>query len=136
MIQQISLILLTKLDIRWCLNMRKLQTQDIFKLAGIIRKLDLKKNIGSILAPLVQGGKNQDKLAEEVGFNLILTIFEYMDQAEDEITEFFASIAEVSPEEFRQMDLMQLGQFIDDLRQQSGIVDFFQLLSKMLGGEK
>lgn len=116
--------------------MRKLQTQDIFKLAGIIRKLDLKKNIGSILTPLVQGGKKQDKLAEEVGFNLILTIFEYMDQAEDEITEFFASIAEVSPEEFRQMDLMQLGQFIDDLRQQSGIVDFFQLLSKMLGGEK
>ncbi|SDY23256.1 hypothetical protein [Thermoactinomyces sp. DSM 45892] len=108
--------------------MRKLQTQDIFKLASIIRKLDMKKDIQALL---VSNGDLEDpNESKKVGFEILLMIFEYMDQAEPEILSFFASIAEMEPEEFRTLGIDQLGQFIQDLREQSGITDFFQLAFK------
>jgi hypothetical protein len=101
--------------------MRKLKTSDVFRLSSIIRKLGLKKELASL---------NKEQSAEAFGLQLFLLIFENMDQAEEEITTFFADVAEMKPDEFKEMDFEQLGKFIQDLRQTAGLADFFRLAFK------
>jgi hypothetical protein len=102
--------------------MRKLKTQDIFRLSAIVRKLNLKKELQTLAT--------EGMSAEQYGIQLFLLLFENMDQAEEEICSFFADIAEMSVEDFRAMDLGQLGQFIAELREEKGLSDFFQLAFK------
>lgn len=103
--------------------MRNLKTEDIFRLSAIIRKLNLKKELTKI-------ANGKDISAELYGAQLFLLIFENMDQAEEEICEFFADIAEMPSSEFRTMGIEKLGQFIYDLRSMPGVADFFYLAFK------
>lgn len=98
--------------------MRNLQTKDIFKLAGIIRKLNLKKEVMDL--------KAESEAPELFGAKILLILFENIDKAEKEIASFFADIGEMSTDEFLAMDLEQLGKFIEELKGQPGLDSFFQ----------
>ncbi|SFJ83282.1 hypothetical protein [Thermoflavimicrobium dichotomicum] len=98
--------------------MRQLKTSDIFRLSSIIRKLNLKKELASLNA----------ETPEKFGLQLILLLFENLDQAEEEISAFFADLAGKKPEEFKEMDLAELSQFIEELQEVQGLKDFFRSL--------
>lgn len=100
--------------------MRQLKTSDIFRMSSIIRKLNLKKELA---------GLNPQEM-ERFGLQLFLYLLENLDQAEDEITAFFADLSGKTPDEFKDMSLDELGQFIDELRQVKGLGDFFRSLFK------
>ncbi|MBH8601188.1 hypothetical protein [Thermoactinomyces sp. CICC 23799] len=100
--------------------MRQLKTSDIFRLSSIIRKLNLKKELAALNA----------KEPEKLGLQLFLLLFENLDQAEEEITSFFADLAGKTPDQFKEMSLEELGQFMDELRQVKGLGDFFRSLFK------
>jgi len=103
--------------------MRPLKTADVFKLSGILRKLKLKKELAEL--------NMKDMTAEQFGLQLFLLLFENIDQAEKEITEFFADIAQVTPEAFKEMELEKLGEFINKLSQAPGLKNFFQSAFKI-----
>lgn len=107
--------------------MRPLKTADIFKLSGILRKLKLKKELAEMNV--------KEMTAEQFGLNLFFLLFENMDQAEKEIIDFFADIAGMKPEEFKEMGLDELGKFINELSNSPGIKDFFQSAFKISEGK-
>lgn len=103
--------------------MRPLKTADVFKLSGILRKLKLKKELAEMNV--------KDMTVEQFGLHLFLLLFENIDQAEKEITEFFADIAEMKPEEFKDMEIEKLGEFINELSQAPGLKNFFRSALKI-----
>lgn len=97
--------------------MRELKTKDIFALAKIIRKMDLRNELATLEF-------NQNEV-EKLGVQLFWLLVENMEKAEEDIKAFFADIAGVTAQEFDDWSLEQLADFIDELKQQKGLGRFF-----------
>ncbi len=105
----------------------RLKTKHIFKLAGIIKKLNLKKEMEEV---------ELDKEApEKYGAQLLLLILENMHKAESDVAELFADMAGVTTEEFLEMDAADFSadliQFFGELKDHPVLADFFQSFSTM-----
>lgn len=100
--------------------MRELQAQDLFRFVKILRKLELRKELQKLTAPDLQ------KDPAQAFFQVLWAVLENVDKAEQEIYEFFGDIAGMSADEFKTMGLVQLGDFINELKNQEGIGHFFR----------
>lgn len=107
--------------------MRQLKTKDIFSLSRLIKKLDIAKDIQATFMKI--NTKNKDS-TKELGIELFMLLFDCLDRGETELVEFFADLAEVTPDEFQQMNMKELGQFIYDLKNMEGLNNFFTLVFK------
>lgn len=103
--------------------MRDLKTSDLFKLSGIIRKMNIKNELQSIKAD------SNDEV--QYGIQFIIVLIENMDKAEDELSAFFGDLIGISAQQFKEMNLDQLSEFINELKQVKGLGSFFSSLFKM-----
>jgi len=84
------------------MKIRELKTSDIFKVSKILKKMNLK----------LEGEKQ-----EEVGKNLIMSVFENLHLAEDEVNEFVGGLVGLKPEEFAELPLPESIKIIMDLKE-------------------
>lgn len=109
--------------------MRSFITKDIFTLSRLIKKLDIAKDIQAAIVKITNKNKNDDSL-NALGVELFMALFDCLDRGEKDLVAFFADLAEVTPEEFQNMTLKQLGEFIHELKNMEGLTDFFTLAFK------
>lgn len=101
------------------LVLRKLKTSDIFKMSKILKKMGLKKELNI-----------KDKGQTEVGAELIITVFENLYLAEDEVNLFFADLVGMSIDEFKELEFEKVIEIIAEFKNISGISSFLKSASQ------
>lgn len=103
--------------------MRKLETRDIFAGARIVAAVGVKEE----LKKMALSQKEKGKKAEDVGFDLIYTIFEKAAQVgvEYKIYEFLGNLFEVTPEEVASLDPCDCLDKIEEVATMKQWKDFF-----------
>jgi hypothetical protein len=97
--------------------LRKLNISDIFKVSKIIKKMGVKI-------------ETENKTQSQLGAELILSMFENIHLAESEISEWMGSLAGITAEEFKNQDIEKTIEMISELKQLSGITNFFKSASR------
>jgi hypothetical protein len=100
-------------------KLRKLKTSDIFKMSKILKKMGLKKELNI-----------KDKSQEEVGAELIITVFENLYLAEKEVNEFLADVSGMSLDEFENLEIEKVMEIISEFKNTSGISSFLKSASQ------
>src|SRR5690625_5185951 len=99
--------------------MRNLNTMDLFKMAKIVRNAKIKEKIKEI-------GFTDETSENEMIVSLIFEAVTSIPEAEKEILEFLADIAQVSVEELKNDEFDLLLQIIDHLKAQEKFVTFLK----------
>lgn len=99
--------------------MRNLNTMDLFKMAKIVRNAKIKEKIKEI-------GFTDETSENEMIVSLIFEAITSIPEAEKEILEFLADIAQVSVEELKNDEFDLLLQIIDHLKAQEKFVNFLK----------
>jgi hypothetical protein len=94
--------------------LRNLKTADIFKMSKILKKMGLKVDAGE--------GKTQ----QQVGAELILSVFENIHMAEAEVNEFLADLAGMKAAEFAELPIEQTMEIMAEFKQIPGLASFFK----------
>ena len=106
--------------------MRKLTTQDVFAALRIASDLQLKDEVKT-LAQLANDGKlSRDEIGAQA-FMKVLDLF-VSKKAEGRIYEFLAGPFEITPEQVRDLPLMELAENIKALAEENDLAGFFTLL--------
>lgn len=106
--------------------MRKLTTQDVFAALRIASDLQLKDEVQA-LAQLANDGKlTRDEIGAQA-FMKVLDLF-VSKKAEGRIYEFLAGPFEITPEQVRDLPLMELAENIKALAEENDLAGFFTLL--------
>jgi hypothetical protein len=100
-------------------KLRKLKTSDIFKMSKILKKMGLKKELNI-----------KDKSQEEVGAELIITVFENLHLAEEELNVFLADLTGKTVSEFEELGFEEVIGIIEELKNMSGISSFLKSASQ------
>ncbi|MEG1704794.1 MAG: hypothetical protein RR090_12165 [Niameybacter sp.] len=111
--------------------MRRLQFQDAFKVARIIKKGSIKEALVSKVQEInAKGVKDQEK----VGIDIIFTLLECAgDEAvEQELYSFLASVFELEAEEVKTMELDPLMHYFKQLSQENNLADFFKKATNLM----
>lgn len=101
--------------------LRNLKTSDIFKISKILKKMNLKNELK------VENGKTQ----QQIGAEFILTIFESLHLAEDEVNEFIGNLAGITKEEFSNLEIDKTLEYIEEFKNMKGISNFFKSASQL-----
>lgn len=112
--------------------MRKIQTQDVFKFARIVRRTNAKNEIASIFEEKPKG-KDKDAISEKVGIQIMLTLLEVCsdEETEEKIYDLIGGIAEKSVEEMRSQSLdVTIGQ-IKQIFSENNMKAFFDAAGKL-----
>jgi len=109
--------------------MRKIKTQDVFKLARIIRISGAKNELAEILRAS-QNGNNGD--ARKVGVDLIMTLVSVCGEEEVEkmLYELIGGIAEKKPTDIMDLDLDELIELFKEIGEQNNLSNFFDTAVK------
>lgn len=105
--------------------MRKLQTQDVFALARIIKATDTKNDV----VAAIEAGKSENADAEKIGINFFLSlVYSCGDTSVERMFyDFIGSIAEMSANDIKTMSLDALcDTFKKIVEENSNVVDFFK----------
>ena len=94
--------------------MRKLKGADVFKMSRILKKMNLKLEVGDTTTQM------------EMGVQFIQRILENMHLAESEICEFLSELVGTTPEELSELPLDEFLQVVELFKQQEGLVDFLK----------
>ncbi len=110
--------------------MRKLATQDVFAALRIVSDLQLKDEIQA-LAQLANDGK---LTRDEIGAQAFMKVLELFvsKKAEGCAYEFLAGPFEMTPEEVRDLPLMDLAASIKVMAEENDIAGFFTLLRGLI----
>lgn len=115
--------------------MRKLQTQDVFKMARIIKAANLKEEIkraiegANLKGSLDQSGIDQnDKVVEKVGMDVFFTVLEACGDhtVEKLFYDFLAGITEKSEEDIRTMSLDGMAEAVKQIIRENNMSVFFK----------
>jgi len=72
----------------------------------------------------------KDKTQEQVGADLILTVFENIHLAEQEFYEFFGDLCNKTPEEFKKLPFEETLEILKEFKKIPGINNFFRQASQ------
>ena len=98
--------------------LRGLKTSDIFKMSKILKQMGLKVDAGE--------GKTQ----QQVGAELILSVFENIHLAENEVSEFLAELSGMKAEEFAELPIEKTMEIMTEFKQIPGLASFFKSASR------
>lgn len=112
--------------------MRKIQTQDVFKLARIIKNVNLKNEISKIIEE-VNTESEKGNVSERVGVQVILTIIENCSdtKTEEKIYELIGGIAEVSAATIKSQSLDVTLNMIKQIASENNMMSFFDTAGKL-----
>jgi len=108
--------------------MRKLNTQDVFKLARFIKKANLKEDLKLIFEKSQGMDGDTDSKQTELGIDMVLAIIE---KAGDEIVEaefysLLAGVAEKTPEDIKNLSLEALAELFIQIKNENNVIVFFK----------
>lgn len=115
--------------------MRQLQTNDIFSMSRILKKLDLKFEFkdkaeggqaGSDCPENEEQDSNSIKTDEELVLDLIKKVAENAYMAQAEINNFLGELSGMTGEEFGKLPIKESLAVIKEFKQLDGINDFFK----------
>jgi hypothetical protein len=106
--------------------LRNLKTADIFKMSKILKKMGLK--VDTTFKEIDSTGKEitKDKSQQQVGAELILSVFENIHMAELEVNEFLADLAGMKAAEFAELPIEQTMEIMAEFKQIPGLASFFK----------
>lgn len=117
--------------------MRKLQTQDVFKLARIIKQANMKDHI----TKFTQKGKTnansskeeKEKAAEEIGVDVFLAIVEACGDSkiEELLYDLIGGVAEKKPDEIKEQSLETTIEQVKQIIKENNITTFFSTASRL-----
>lgn len=93
--------------------LRNLKTSDIFKMSKILKKMNLKVDAN-------------DKTQQQVGAELILSVFENLHMAEIEVNELLADLSGMTANEFSELPIEKTMEIIKEFKNISGLASFFK----------
>lgn len=109
--------------------MRKLQFQDGFKLARIIKKANLKDAMQDKLKVVKESG---DVDVEKIGMDITFTLIESAADVEQEVYELLAGVFECDPDQVKTMSFDMLQMHIKEMNQQNNLLDFFKKATNLM----
>lgn len=107
--------------------MRSLKFSDVFAVIRIIKKAGLSRQIRSIFADM-----DEETSEKELGAKFIFMCIENLGEAQEEITDFLASLNGVSKEEFEKLSLEEIVELLNDFFKQPGLKGFLLSVSKLM----
>ena len=112
--------------------MRKIQTQDVFKLARIIKQAKIKKEISEIIKE-VSAEKEKENVSEKVGIMVFLTIMENCSEkeVEEQFYDLFGGIVEIDSETVKIQSLDVTFEQIKQMVAENNIINFFKTAGKL-----
>ena len=108
--------------------MRKIQTQDVFKLARIIRLSGAKDELTETLKASTSSESNSGVLGVDLMMSLISACGN--EEVENALYDLIGNIAEAKAGEIKTMDLDVLGTLLKDISEQNNLSRFFDLAVK------
>ena len=116
--------------------MRKLNFDDIFAVAEIIRKAKIRQELAALVADISaknpiktdkngENDGNNDKMLEKVGVSFVLMIVEAAPAVKDEIFALVASLKGEDVNAVKEMTLKEIKAFIGELAAENDLKDFF-----------
>ena len=94
--------------------LRELKTKDIFKMSKVLKKMNLKINA------------DEGKTQQQVGAELILSVFENLHLAEIEVNEFLSDMANLTVKEFEELPFEKTMEIIKEFKSIAGLSSFFK----------
>lgn len=98
-------------------KLRKLKTNDIFKMSKILKKMNLKID-------------TKDKNQEQLGAEIIQMIVENLYLAQDEVNEFIGGLVGLTGEKFGELDIEESQAIFMQFKEMPQIASFFKLASR------
>lgn len=111
--------------------MRKLNLGDAFKVARIVKEAGVKDEL-SKLAGKFKNIENAN--IDEVGFEVLLTLISAAssDKVEAQIYELIGSIKGIAPQEVKNLDFVELKEFVKGVIAENDLKNFFKSASKLM----
>lgn len=104
---------------------RKLLTKDVFKLARIIKKAGIKKEMAEFAVKLT--GNKEKKNIEEIGLEFILLLIEAASDVEKELYDFLGDVSGLSGADIAELPVTELGDIFKEIAAVNNLGSFFTL---------
>lgn len=101
---------------------RKLNFGDAFRLAAIVKRANIKKELTDLIEDVTKRG---EKDTEKVGISLVLTVVESAPSAQKEICEFIGSITGTTAEEIESTPIDEIIAIIKQIIKENDVKSFF-----------
>ena len=110
--------------------MRKLVTMDVFSAARIITRSGIKEKLAPVLKAAAEKGVN----VQDIGISGILTVLETVadEKCEQAIYKWLAGPFEMTDEEVKMLDLADLAEKLEELKEENDLANFFAVLSRLI----
>jgi len=99
-------------------KLRKLKTNDIYKMSKILKKMNLKFNV-------------KDKTQEQLGAEMIQSIIENLYMAQEEVNDFLGGLVGMSGEDFGELDIEESQEIIKQFKEIPQLANFFKLAGQL-----
>lgn len=113
-------------------EIRKLKARDIFKFSKILKKLNNKNSLQNIIKTANEKNLEEQDKVELYGTEILCFLIENLDEIEEDVYEFLADIAGMTPEAFSNLDLGDLVEIIRKIGQENNLSAFFAAVSKLI----
>lgn len=111
--------------------MRKLETSDLFSLTRILKKMNIKDEIKSLVKDVTGLNDEEKKKAEQaLQIELVWLFVENIGNAEKEIYKFLADLTGMKTEEIKHLEPNKFMALIEELFQQDSLGSFFSMALK------
>jgi hypothetical protein len=107
--------------------MRSLKFPDVFAVIRIIKKAGISRQVRGIFAE-----SGEETSQKEIGAKFLFSCIENLGEAQEEITEFLASLKEVEKKEIEKLDLEETAELITDFLNHPGLKSFLSSVSKLM----
>ena len=122
--------------------MRKLQTQDVFKMARIIRTADMREQISGTIKKAKQAERRQirekgkasaDRLIENVGIEILMSVLDACGnpEVERQVYDLLGGVAEKKPEEIKTQSFDATVELIKEIAKENNMKNFFSAAGKL-----
>lgn len=112
--------------------MRKINTKDIFQLARIFKKINLKDLMVSKTTEINDVLDNNTMTTTQIGMNILFTIIENCPDAENEIYKFVANISGFTVDEVENMELEIFIEIIAEIIKENDLKKVFTLALNLM----
>lgn len=110
--------------------MRKINTQDVFKLARVMKKGKMSQSIAEAIEGI---DVSEGEITEKAGIRIFLALFESAGDAEIEsmIYELIGGIAEVEPKTIAQQDFEKTIEMFKEISENNNLIYFFKQAGRL-----
>ena len=124
------------------MELRKLQSSDLFRMVRIINGIGFKTIKDSInideINKLRKGmtEENTDEVTSQVGVSVVMSVLgvviENLPKVENDVYEFCGSVAGIKPKDVAKMEMGEFMDLLVDIFKMDGFRDFFSRASKLI----